>query len=63
MSWTHRFPVGVRVHLCGDHPWSGYTGTVARHSSFLGRRAVVVELDCGGSAGITRPELLDLVTP
>jgi hypothetical protein len=39
--------VGERVRLRGDHPWAGYSGTVARFEAVSGVRAPIVRLDNG----------------
>lgn len=37
--------VGRRVRLVGSHPWAGHSGRVIRAETWMGRPAVVVELD------------------
>lgn len=46
---------GKRVVLVGDHPWSGYTGTVEGKEVLLAREALKVKLENGSSCYVFDP--------
>ncbi len=53
MTKDWRPPVGARILLVKHAFWSGHTGTVLRHETFLREPSMVVELDSGEQVGAT----------
>lgn len=60
MTTKEAFPVGTRVILWADHPWSGHIGTVVRFQAFPGLGGAgerpVVKLDNGRLTTVFKPQ-------
>lgn len=56
-------PTGNRVLMRGDHPWSGFSGTVDRWEKSPFGVAPVIKLDNGMECFATKPEDFVVLNP